>query len=91
MRVLNASTNKYDVANFGSDAALEYPKYPSINQKDFEKKYKSLMKSRIESVTNALVSNFFFGILNRLFIRGKIYNEVEKIILKELKNADLMK
>lgn len=91
MRVLHASTNKYDAANYGNDAALSYPKYPSINHKDFEKKYKSLMKNRIESVTNALVSNFFFGVLNRLFIRGKIYNELEKAIVSELKGSGLMK
>ena len=90
MRVLHAATNKYDLENFGIDAQLKYPEYPSISQKDFEKRYKSLLKSRIESVSNALIGNFWFALANRLFLRGKIYNELESTLESELKESGLM-
>ena len=70
LRVLKASTNTYDIENFGIDAQLGYPEYPSISQKDFERKYKTLLKNRIEAVTNSLVDNFLFAVVNKLFIRG---------------------
>ena len=91
MRVLHAATNKYDKENYGIDAQLKYPEYPSISQKDFQKRYKSLLKNRIESVSNALVSNFWFSIANRLFLRSKVYNELEKTLETELKEAGLMR
>ncbi len=91
MRVLHASTNKYDVERFGIDAELKYPEWPSISQKDFEKRYKSLLKNRIEAVTNALVDNFWFSLANRLFIRGKVYNELKDTIEDELKESGLMR
>lgn len=91
MRVLHAATNQYDTARFGVDAHLDFPKYPSISAKDFENKYKSLLKNRIEAVTNALVSNFWFSVVNRLFIRGKIYNELKNSLEKELKDSGLMR
>ena len=91
MRVLHASTNKYDVEKYGIDAQLKYPEFPSISQKDFQKKYKSLLKNRIESVSNALVGNFWFALANRLFLRGKIYNELVNTLETELKESGLMK
>ncbi len=91
MRVLNASTNTFDKARFGIDAQLGYPEYPTISQKDFEKKYKSLLKNRIEAVTNALVDNFWFSLANKLFIKGKIYTQLESALEKELKDSGLMK
>ena len=91
MRVLHAATNKYDKENYGIDAQLKYPDYPYISQKDFQKRYKSLLKNRIESVSNALVSNFWFSIANRLFLRSKVYNELEKTLETELKEAGLMR
>ncbi|MGV8995155.1 MAG: patatin-like phospholipase family protein [Flavobacterium sp.] len=91
MRVLHAATNKYDTDTYGIDAQLGYPDYPSISQKDFERRFKSLLKNRIEAVTNALVGNIWFSIANRLFIRGKIYNQLESAIISELKDSGLMK
>lgn len=91
MRVLQASINKYDLDNFGIDAELKYPAYPSIAQKNFEQKYKALLKKRIEVVSNALVDNFFFSIVNRLFIRSKLYNKLRELIASELKDAGLLK
>ncbi len=91
MRVLHASTNIYDTAQYGIDAELTYPEFPSITRKGFERKYKSLFKSRIEAVTNALVDNFLFSVANRLFIRGKLYNKLESAIETELKDSELMK
>lgn len=91
LRVLQASTNQYDTENFGSDAELEHPIYPSISQKNFEHKYKALLKKRIEAVSNALVANFFFSIANRLFIRGKLYNKLRGLIANELKDAGLLR
>lgn len=91
LRVLNASTNKYDNERFRDDAILKYPTYPSISKKDFEKKYKSLLKKRIEVVTNGLVGNFWFTLVNRIFIRGQLYNKLESAIETELRESDLMK
>ena len=90
MRVLHASTNKYDVEKFGIDAELKYPDYPSILKKDFEKRYKSLLKNRIETVSNALIGNFWFSLVNRLILRSKIYNELENTLETELKDSGLM-
>lgn len=91
VRVLQASANQYDTENFGSDAELTHPLYPSISQKNFEKKYKGLLKKRIEAVSNALVANFFFSMVNRLFIRGKLYNKLRDLIANELKDAGLLR
>ena len=91
MRVLHAATNLYDTEKFGIDAELKYPDYPSITKKGFEKKYKSLLKNRIEAVTNGLLNNFLFAVVNRLFIRGKLYNALESLIESELKDSELMK
>ena len=91
MRVLKASTNQVDVANFGIDAQLDYPSYPSISKSELENKYKKLMKRRLEAVSNALVSNFWFKIANRLFIRNKLYKGVEGLLFDELDDADLLK
>ena len=65
--------------------------YPKISKDAFERRFKGLMKKRIEVVSNALLSNFWFSIVNRLFIRGKIYNEVESVIVNELNEAELLK
>lgn len=91
MRVVEAATNQYDIENFGSDAELKYPLYPSISQKNFEQKYKAQLKKRIEVVSNALVDNFFFSIANRLFIRGKLYKKLRELIANELNDAGLFK
>ncbi|RXJ51495.1 hypothetical protein [Gelidibacter gilvus] len=91
MRVVEAATNTYDIENFGSDAELKYPLYPYISQKNFEQKYKALLKKRIEAVSNALVDNFFFSIANRLFIRAKLYKKLSELIANELRNAGLFK
>ena len=40
---------------------------------------------------NALVGNIWFSIANRLFIREKIYNQLESAIISELKDSGLMK
>lgn len=91
MRVLKAAANKVDTENYGTDAKLNYPDYPSITEETFNKKYKKAIRTRIELVSNALVSNFWFNIANRLFIRNKVSKEVESIIIEELKDADLIK
>lgn len=91
MRLLKATVNLGDTATYGIDAKLEYPVYPSITQSELEKKYKKLMVKRLEKVSNALVSNFWFNIANWLFLRKKLYNGVEDMIVKELKDAELMK
>ena len=91
MRVLHASTNKYDTLQFGTDAHLQFPQYPSMTKNNFQAKYKSLLKNRIESVTNALVGNFWFAVANKLFLRGKVYKELEEMLEKELKEAGLIK
>ncbi|MNE04802.1 hypothetical protein D3C80_973460 [compost metagenome] len=91
MRLLKARTNEGDVENFGTDAVLRYPEYPQVSAASLEKRYKGLMKKRIESVTNALLENFWFGIANRLFLRGKIYNGVNSMIIKELEEAELLR
>jgi hypothetical protein len=91
MRVLQASINQVDVANFGTDAQLAYPPYPSISKVQLENKYKKLIKKRLEGVTNAMVSNFWFKIANRLFIRNKLYKGVEGLLFDELEDANLLK
>lgn len=91
MRVLKASTNKVDFANFGIDAQLAYPIYPSISTSELKNKYKKLIKGRLESVSNAMISNLWFKIANRLFIRNKLYKGVEELLFEELKDADLLK
>jgi hypothetical protein len=91
MRILKASENLADTGKFGIDAKLAYPEYPSITKDDFTKKYKGLIKTRIELVSNALISNFWFSIANRLFLRKKLYNAVEDLIINELQDADLLK
>lgn len=91
MRLLKATANLADTEAFGIDAKLEYPVYPSISQSELERKYRKLILKRVEKVSNALVSNFWFTVANRLFIRRKLYNGVEEMILKELKEAALIK
>lgn len=91
MRVLKAHTNEVDTENYGSDAKLNYPEYPSISEKTFRNKYKKAIRKRIELVTNTLISNFWFSIANKLFIRNKISNELENLIVEDLKDAGLMK
>lgn len=91
MRVLKARDNEVDTDNYGTDAKLNYPEYPSITETAFNRQYKSAIRKRIEQVANVLVSNFWFSIANRLFIRNKISKEIESIVLKELKDADLIK
>lgn len=76
---------------FGVDSKLEYPEYPTLSKEEFRKKYKRLMTKRIESVSNLLLSNFWFNLANKLFIRKKIYNVVEKKLFKALKCAELTK
>lgn len=91
MRLLKATANLADTGTFGIDAKLEYPVYPSITQSELERRYKKLILKRVEKVSNALVSNFWFTVANRLFIRRKLYKGVEEMILKELKEAALIK
>lgn len=91
LRVLKARLNQVDSEKFGIDAKLVYPEYPKISKDAFERRFKGLMKRRIEVVSNALLSNFWFSIVNRLFIRAKIYNEVESVIVSELNEAELLK
>ncbi|AWG25979.1 hypothetical protein FK004_12480 [Flavobacterium kingsejongi] len=89
MRLLKARTNESDSVTYGTDATLQYPEYPKIVRADFEKKYKSQIKKRIELVANALVGNFWFSLANRLFLRKRIYDGVNDMILKELEEAGL--
>jgi len=91
MRLLEATKNLADTATYGIDARLDFPVYPSITQSGMEKMYRKLMLKRLEAVSNALVSNFWFNIANRLFIRKKLYKGVDEMIVKELKDAELMK
>lgn len=91
MRVLKARTNEVDTKNYGIDAKLNYPEYPSVSENLFRKKYKNAIRKRIELVSNSLISNFWFSVANRLFIRNKISKEVENSIIEELKEADLIK
>lgn len=91
MRLLKATANLADTGTFGIDAKLEYPVYPSITQSELERRYKKLILKRVEKVSNALVANFWFTVANRLFIRRKLYKGVEEMILKELKEAALIK
>lgn len=90
MRVLQARSNESDKEKYGIDAKLDYPVYPTIRLDNFEKKYKKLMLRRIESVANGLLDNFWFSIANRLFLRKKINNAVNEMIVKELENAELI-
>lgn len=90
MRVIQARSNEFDKESFGIDAKLDYPQYPTIRLDNFEKKYKKLMLRRIESVANGLLDNFWFSIANRLFLRKKINNAVNEIIVKELETAELI-
>lgn len=91
MRVLKARTNEVDVEKYGTDAKLNYPEYPSISVNAFRKKYKNAIRKRIELVSNTLISNFWFSLANKFFIRNKISNEIENIIIEDLKDADLIK
>lgn len=90
MRVVKARSNEVDTLNYGIDAQLDYPEYPSISESVFKRKYSKAIRKRIELVTNSLVSNFWFNVANRLFIRGKLSKEVENMILSELRTAGLL-
>lgn len=91
VRIINARENHVDSVNFGIDAKLDYPEYPSISENNFTKKYRKAIRKRIGSVSNSLVSNFWFSMANRLFIRNKLSKAIEEMIIKELKDADLIK
>ncbi len=91
MRVLKARTNEVDVEKYGTDAKLNYPEYPSISENAFRKKYKNAIRKRIELVSNSLISNFWFSLANKLFIRNKVSKEIENVIIEDLKEAELIK
>lgn len=91
IRVLNARKHRVDSDNFGIDAKLDYPEYPSISENSFTKKYRKAIRKRIGSVSNSLVSNFWFTMANRLFIRNSLSKAIEEMIIKELKEAELIK
>ncbi len=91
VRMLNAFENIVDTEGHGTDAKLEYPEYPSFDMKVFEKNYKTKIKRRAEVITNRLVNNFWFGIVNRLIIRRKAYESIQEVIQSELNDADLLK
>ncbi|WP_430613487.1 patatin-like phospholipase family protein [Flavobacterium sp. JP2137] len=91
IRVLNARLNRFDADNYGADAALDYPDYPSISTAEFNKKYKKAIRKRMEMLSNILVSNFWFSLANKLFIRNRLSKEIEREILDELRYAGLIK
>lgn len=91
LRMKSVIENNYDSEVFGVDSQLDYPNYPSISKEAFQKKYKNLMIKRLEAVTNRLLSNFWFSLANKLFVRKKIYNVVEESLFDELDKAGLIK
>lgn len=91
MRVLKAHTNEVDIETYGSDAKLNYPEYPFILEKAFQNKYRGAIRKRMELVSNNLISNFWFSLANKLFIKNKISKELENLIVENLKDAGLMK
>lgn len=91
MRVLKARANEVDTEKYGMDAKLNYPEYPSISEQGFKGKYSKAIRKRIEMIANNLVANFWFSIANRLFVRNKVAKEIEDLILKELKEAALIR
>lgn len=91
LRVLKASTNEADHANFGSDAHLDFPEYPSITEAYFYKKHQKNIRKRLELLTNRLVTNFWFSVANKLFIKNKLSKKIETVLLDKLKEAQLIK
>lgn len=89
LRMEKVVEGKRNKSIFGSDSGLDYPEYPGISKETFRKKYKSLLTKRIELVANGLLSNFWLGLVNKLFVRKKIYNFVEKTLFDALDEAGL--
>ncbi len=91
LRVLRASTHEVDQAQYGSDAQLQFPEYPSITEAYFCKKYQKLLRKRIELLANCLLPHFWFSVANKLFLKNKLSKKLEKILLEKLRIAQLIK
>lgn len=91
IRLLHARNGQVDTVNFGRDARLEHPEYPSMAHREFKNRLEKLMKRRVEHIANHLVENFWFSIANRLFIRSKIADAIQQTLENELREAGLLK
>ncbi|GHE45952.1 patatin-like phospholipase family protein [Sphingobacterium griseoflavum] len=84
IRVLKARTNEVNKAQFGEDAQLDYLDFPRMAAIEFNRRYRTAIRSRLESVLNGVVGNFWFRALNRLFLRRRLADKISDMMLKEL-------
>lgn len=86
IRVLKARTNEVDEAMFGADAQLDFLDFPRMAESDFNKRYRTAVRRRLESVLNSIVGNFWFKALNRLFLRRRLADGLSDMMLKALRD-----
>ncbi|OYQ37228.1 hypothetical protein CHU92_08530 [Flavobacterium cyanobacteriorum] len=91
MRLLHTQSNKADSDTYGIDATLAFPAYPSLDAAAFRRKYKGMVKNRIETVLNRLFENFWASLINKLVLQHKVYHIIEEALFKELEDAGLLK
>lgn len=92
IRVLKARTGEVDTATYGPDATLAYPKFPTITEEYFNKKYEKAIRNRIISFIDTY-PNYFRATLIKLIIKCIRVDRFirNKVILDSLKNGGLIK
>ena len=90
MRVLQAIDRNYDTDNYGIDAELPYPKFPTFSMETFDKTYRKPIQKRIRKIVHSFTKNRFYTFVFRLFLQGKAYKIVKNAIEKSLKESELI-
>ena len=92
MRVIKSFDEQLDMTTYGEDAKIQLLPYPKVSFKDFEKRYKKMIRNRIGYLVKYMFkSNFLTGLANFIFLKKMGYKFVSKSLRKEFGENGLLK
>ncbi|MEM6686678.1 MAG: patatin-like phospholipase family protein [Bacteroidota bacterium] len=90
MRALHLINKEYDTKNYGEDAYLTYPTYPTFDMQAFEKTYKKPIQKRTRAIVRSLTKSGFYTFAFRLLGQRKVYRIIQKTIKESLQESELL-
>ncbi|WP_417443293.1 hypothetical protein [Joostella sp.] len=90
MKTINAFSEKFDFEAYGTDATIDYPKYPKIDLNAFEDQYKDAIKKRVRSLVRSVSRNGLLTFAFRVLYQRKTYNMVIDTVKSSLHEAGLI-
>ncbi len=92
MRVIKSFDEQLNMTDYGEDAKIQLLPYPKVSFKDFEKRYKKMIKRRIGYLVKYMLkSSFLSSLANFFYVKKAGYKFVSKALRSEFGENGLLK